>query len=81
MGYEFGEPVPEWSDSPKRRRSGWRKAADASWKAKKLREKRRPKLRRRVLGFVAPEPCPTCYAPMKDGECSGSFHTRERLGA
>jgi hypothetical protein len=68
-GVTFVEP-----ETPaKRKPSGWRKQADATWKARARTIGRKP----RVMSEPVPVPCPRCYAPMVVGEsgyrCEGKF--------
>jgi hypothetical protein len=80
---EFGEPIPEHEPKPrgKAKPNGWQKVAQTTWKAREraVRAKKRPRTR----GFSPPEthPCPRCYAPIRDGVCSGYWCSKERLGA
>lgn len=77
---EFGEPEV-------RGPSGWHKKAANTWAEKKRRAKKPKITPKRYKAISTREfndaPCPKCYAPMRDGVCTGLFHTleRERLGA
>lgn len=81
----FGEPLEpvKLPGRPRKRTTGWHKKSAATWEARQRAAKNRPKIPRKRIGFTVPdiEPCPKCYAPMRDGVCTGRFHSMERLGA
>lgn len=78
--FEFDEPLERTKPKgrPRKRSTGWHKIASNTWK-----KRARPKVgkaKRTIAIQVEIAPCPKCYAPMRDGVCTGAFHTRERLG-
>lgn len=70
----FGEPEAEELTSAGRRKSGWHKKGAATWKARERKRKQKPKTTRpRMIPTRDETPCPKCYAPMRDGVCTGAW--------
>lgn len=70
----FGEPEPEGLTSDGKRKGGWHKKSAATWRARE-RKRRKPVVRPKLPKRSAPveHPCPTCYAPVRDGVCTGAY--------